>query len=165
MPSSNSWGAEVPIAVLTLLKFVLLALLYLFLARTLRAVVVDLYGPRRKPAAPARSPVAAPTERPRKSRKIPREVVVHAPSGGSRVIGLSGRGVRLGRAGQADVILEDVYVSDEHAEILPDDGGWSVRDLGSTNGTFLNGAKITRPTPLAAGDQLRLGKTRIEVRR
>jgi pSer/pThr/pTyr-binding forkhead associated (FHA) protein len=62
-------------------------------------------------------------------------------------------------------VLEDVYVSDEHAEILPDDGGWSVRDLGSTNGTFLNGAKIHRPTPLAVGDQLRLGKTRVEVRR
>jgi pSer/pThr/pTyr-binding forkhead associated (FHA) protein len=155
----------VPIAVLTILKFVLLALLYLFLLRAMRAVVVDLYGPRKKAATPARAPVAAPAERPRKSRKIPREIVVHAPSGGTRTVGLSGRGLRLGRAGQADLILEDVYVSDEHAEILPDDGGWSVRDLGSTNVTFLNGAKITRPTPLAAGDQLRLGKTRVEVRR
>jgi pSer/pThr/pTyr-binding forkhead associated (FHA) protein len=165
MPWSNSWGADVPIAVLTILKFVLLALLYLFLLRAMRAVIVDLYGPRKKTATPARAPVAAPAERPRKSRKIPREIVIHAPSGGTRTVGLSGRGLRLGRAGQADLILEDVYVSDEHAEILPDDGGWSVRDLGSTNGTFLNGAKITRPTPLAAGDQLRLGKTRVEVRR
>jgi pSer/pThr/pTyr-binding forkhead associated (FHA) protein len=155
----------VPIAVLTLLKFVLLALLYLFLARALRAVVVDLYGPRKKSATPARAPVAAPTERPRKSRKIPREIVIHPPSGSPRTIGLHGRGLRLGRAGQADIALDDVYVSDEHAEILPDDGGWSVRDLGSTNGTFLNGAKIQRPTPLAVGDQLRLGKTRVEVRR
>jgi pSer/pThr/pTyr-binding forkhead associated (FHA) protein len=155
----------VPIALLTLLKFVLLLLLYLFLARTLRAVVLDLYGPRKKATTPARAPVAPPPERPRKSRKIPREIVVHAPAGGAQTVGLSGRGLRLGRAGQADVLLDDVYVSDEHAEILPDDGGWSVRDLGSTNGTFLNGAKITRPTPLAAGDQLRLGKTRVEVRR
>jgi pSer/pThr/pTyr-binding forkhead associated (FHA) protein len=155
----------VPIAVLTILKFVLLALLYLFLLRAMRAVVVDLYGPRKKATTPARAPVAAPAERPRKSRKIPREIVIHAPSGGTRTVGLAGRGLRLGRAGQADLILEDVYVSDEHAEILPDDGGWSVRDLGSTNGTYLNGAKITRPTPLAAGDQLRLGKTRVEVRR
>jgi pSer/pThr/pTyr-binding forkhead associated (FHA) protein len=155
----------VPIAVLTLLKFVLLALLYLFLARTLRAVVVDLYGPRKKTAPPTRAPVAAPAERPRKSRKIPREIVIHPPSGSARTIGLAGRGLRLGRASPADIVLEDVYVSDEHAEILPDDGGWSVRDLGSTNGTFLNGAKIHRPTPLAVGDQLRLGKTRVEVRR
>lgn len=153
------------ITLLALLKFVLLLLLYLFLARTVRAVVVDLYGPRRKSGPPPRPAVATASEPARRSRKIPKEIVVHAPTGPPRVLGLSGHGVTLGRSGHADVIVEDVYVSDEHAQIIPDDGGWSVRDLGSTNGTFLNGAKVTHPTPLAAGDQIRLGKTRIEVRR
>ena len=154
------------IGLLTLLKFGLLLLLYLFLAQALRAVVVDLYGPRRKAGPPPRPAVARPSEPPaRRSRKIPKELVVHPPAGTPQVVKLTGHGVTLGRSGQANVHLEDVYISDEHAQILPDDGGWSVRDLGSTNGTFLNGAKVTRPTPLAAGDQLRLGKTRIEVRR
>lgn len=63
------------------------------------------------------------------------------------------------------VQLDDVYVSDEHALIAPTGDGWAVRDLGSTNGTYLNGAKVSQPTPLSAGDQLRLGKTRVEVRR
>ena len=154
-----------PVELLTLLKFVLLFLLYVFVARTMRAVTADLYGQRRT-AAPPRPAVAAPTDTgARRSRKIPREIVVHRPDGPPAVIRLSGRGVVLGRAGSADLVLDDVYVSDEHAEILPDEGGWSIRDLGSTNGTFLNNAKVMRPTQLAAGDQLRLGKTHIEVRR
>jgi pSer/pThr/pTyr-binding forkhead associated (FHA) protein len=156
----------VPTALLTLLKFLLLGMLYLFLARALKAMITDLYGPRRKAAPAPRPAVASPDPgASRRSRKIPREIVVHPPTGKPRVLGLSGHGLTLGRSGGTDVMLDDVYVSDEHAEILPDDGGWSVRDLGSTNGTFLNGAKVTRPTPLAAGDQLRLGKTRVEVRR
>jgi pSer/pThr/pTyr-binding forkhead associated (FHA) protein len=155
----------VPVELLTLLKFGLLFLLYLFLGRTVRAVVTDLRGPRRRSAPPPRPAVAGPTDAGRRSRKLPKELVVHPPSGPPQVIGLSGRGVVLGRSAAADVVIDDVYISDEHAEVLPDDGGWSVRDRGSTNGTFLNGAKVHHPTPLAAGDQLRLGKTHIEVRR
>ncbi|MFA9443959.1 FHA domain-containing protein [Egicoccus sp. AB-alg6-2] len=153
------------VALLTVLKFGLLLLLYLFLARTLRAVVIDLYGPRRTSPPAARPKSAAPAPSSRKSRRVPREIVVHAPEGGTRRHGLGGHGVTLGRSPGVDVVVDDVYVSDEHAQILPDDGGWSLRDLGSTNGTYLNGAKVTRPTPLADGDQVRLGKTRIEVRR
>lgn len=154
-----------PGALLTLLKFALLLALYLFLARAIRAVAVDLYGPRRR-AAPPRPAVAAPAEPSRRSRKVPREIVVHAPTGTPAVRPLGRQPITLGRAASSDIVLDDVYASDEHAQLLPSgDGGWNVRDLGSTNGTFLNGAKLTRPTPVAAGDQLRLGKTRVEVRR
>jgi pSer/pThr/pTyr-binding forkhead associated (FHA) protein len=154
-----------PGALLTLLKFALLLALYLFLARAIRAVAVDLYGPRRRPAPP-RPAVAAPAEPARRTRKIPREIVVHAPTGTPAVQPLGRQPITLGRAASSDIILDDVYASDEHAQLSPDGGGgWTVRDLGSTNGTFLNGAKLTRPSPLTAGDQLRLGKTRVEVRR
>ncbi|MEX0868574.1 MAG: FHA domain-containing protein [Nitriliruptoraceae bacterium] len=151
-----------PIEFLTLVKFFLLLLIYVFLARTVRVVVTDIHGPRRK--SRSRRPVATSAPDTRRSRKNPKEIVVHAMHGAPNVVPLNGRLV-LGRADHADVIVEDVYISDEHAEILADGGGWSVRDLGSTNGTFLNGARVGRPTPLAAGDQLRIGKTRIEVRR
>ena len=154
-----------PIELLTLFKFGLLALLYLFVGRTVRVFASDLTPTRRRAAPAPRPAVAAPSEPNRRSRRIPKELVVHVPGGSPRVVPLIGHGVVLGRGPSADVYVDDVYVSDEHVEVLPDDGSWSVRDLGSTNGTFLNGAKVTRPTPLAVGDQLRLGKTRVEVRR
>lgn len=156
-----------PGIVLTLLKFGLLLALYLFLARALRTVTADLYGPRRKASAPPR-PSAAPSSSSsgkRSTRKVPREIVVHAPNGPPAVHKLGKRPVTLGRAGDVDVIIDDVYASDQHVEITPAEDGFQVRDLGSTNGTFLNDAKLTRPMPLSAGDQLRLGKTRVEVRR
>lgn len=153
-----------PIALLTLLKLVLLLLLYLFVFRAVRVLVADLYGPSRRQAPPPR-PAVATGAHPRRSRKVPRELVVHPPGGRPEVVSLATDPVVLGRAEHVSVRVDDAYASDEHAEVLPDGGGWAVRDLGSTNGTFLNGAKVTQPTPLTSGDQLRLGKTRVEVRR
>lgn len=169
-----------PVELLTILQFGLLGLLYLFVARTVYGASRELYGGRKRAPAPANAgpsptprpsggapaPVAQPAQDKRRSRKIPKEVVIRAADGaGSRVVALAGHGLVLGRGDSANVFIDDVYASDEHAQILPDDGSWSVRDLGSTNGTYLNGAKVTRPTPLAVGDQLRVGKTIIEVGR
>ncbi len=152
-----------PVALLTILKLVVLALLYLFLARAVRAVVSDLYGPRRRRLSPP--PRAQPAEAARRARRPPRELVVHPPDGRPIVVPLGTDTVTLGRSERMTVTLEDGYVSDEHALVAPDGEGFVVRDLGSTNGTYLNGAKVTKPTPVTAGDQLRVGKTRIEVRR
>lgn len=153
-----------PIGLLTLFKLLLLAGLYLFLARVVRVIVADLYGPARRKQTRTRQPVASSSDQ-RKVRRHPREIVVHHPAGQPEVVALNGAAVTLGRSTVASVVVDDVYVSDEHAQVLPGEDGWVVRDLGSTNGTFLNGAKVTQPTTLAAGDHLRIGKTRIEVRR
>ena len=153
-----------PIWFLTLLKLALLLGLYLFLLRVVRVIAVDLYGPSRRKQARTRQPVAEPAGQ-RKVRRQPRELVVHHAEAQPEVIPLDGEAVTVGRSTIATVVVDDLYVSDEHAQIIPADVGWTVRDLGSTNGTFLNGAKVTQATPLSAGDQLRIGKTRIEVRR
>jgi pSer/pThr/pTyr-binding forkhead associated (FHA) protein len=52
-----------------------------------------------------------------------------------------------------------------HARLYAKDGAWFVEDLGSTNGTYLNRMKVTAPSPIAPGDQVRVGKTVLEVRR
>lgn len=154
-----------PVALLTVLKLVLLGLLYLFLFRAVRAVTADLYGPRKGRSQSPPRPSVADSATTRRSRRPPRELVIHPPEGEPRVIALEGQPVTIGRAERMTVRLDDAYVSDEHAMVRPDGDGWTVRDLGSTNGTYLNGAKVTQPTSVGAGDQLRIGKTRIEVRK
>lgn len=76
----------------------------------------------------------------------------------SRVIALSPSGpLRIGRGGDNDVVLaEDAKVSRRHLELICRQGTWWVRDLGSRNGTWVNGAKVDQ-VALADGDRLRVG--------
>ncbi len=66
-------------------------------------------------------------------------------------------GVTLGRSRQCDVVLSDPNVSREHAEIRPRAGDWVLSDLGSTNGSLLNGRRVDGPEVVRAGDQIELG--------
>ncbi len=69
----------------------------------------------------------------------------------------------FGRAGDSDVLLDDVSVSPHHARIQrTDDGSWEVCDLGSVNGTFVNGRRTER-CRLADGDEVRIGAFRVGV--
>ncbi len=69
----------------------------------------------------------------------------------------------LGRAGDSDVLLDDVTVSPHHAQIRrTEDGGLEVRDLGSVNGTYVNGRRTDSCT-LVNGDELRIGAFRLCV--
>jgi hypothetical protein len=70
--------------------------------------------------------------------------------------------VTVGRSRECDVVVGEQTVSRFHAELRHGDGAWTVLDLDSTNGTWLNGARV-HEAPLAAGDELRLGGLRMEL--
>lgn len=71
---------------------------------------------------------------------------------------------KIGRELDNDVVLVDPKVSRYHAQIALEQGQWILTDLGSANGTELNGAVITAPTPLNSGDQINFGETRLIFR-
>jgi Protein of unknown function (DUF3662)/Inner membrane component of T3SS, cytoplasmic domain len=71
------------------------------------------------------------------------------------------RGATIGRSRDCDIILDDVGISRRHAEIRPAAAGWTVSDLGSTNGVRLNGRTVSGAQPLQSGDRVELGSTEI----
>jgi hypothetical protein len=79
-------------------------------------------------------------------------------TGGKRLVVGAG-GATIGRSRSCEVVLEDPNVSRRHAEIRPRGGGWTVADLGSTNGVAVNGMAIERPQALREGDRIEIGTT------
>jgi Protein of unknown function (DUF3662)/FHA domain len=77
---------------------------------------------------------------------------------GKRVV-ISPDGATIGRGRQADVVLGDPNVSREHAEIRPRGGSWVITDLGSTNGSHLNGRRLDGSEVLRSGDEIELGES------
>jgi S1-C subfamily serine protease len=89
--------------------------------------------------------------------------VVSGPDQG-KTADVSGGGITIGRDGGADLSLGDDEASSEHVEVRANpDGSLEVRDLGSRNGTTVNGKKITRTTNVSDGDEIGIGRSRIKV--
>lgn len=80
--------------------------------------------------------------------------------GGRRLLVPPGGGT-VGRSRDCDVVLDDAGVSRHHAELRPGPEGWTVRDLGSTNGVRVNGAPVRGAQPLRTGDRVELGSTEV----
>lgn len=68
----------------------------------------------------------------------------------------------IGRAGTG-IRTPDEYASPEHAALTPDGDGWTIEDLGSTNGTWLNGERIYGPRQVTKGDKVRVGRTTLTL--
>jgi pSer/pThr/pTyr-binding forkhead associated (FHA) protein len=176
-----------PDSVLSVLKYVFLAFLYLFFLRVLRAVWVELREPKTIEVAGA--PQAAPAGPPPQVRTTTAESAlttatpaVRADPGGHMVPasrdrlvvtappGLAGMSFGLdeeltvGRSPGCGVSLpEDTFVSSVHARVFKRGDEYYVEDLGSTNGTFVNGQRLEGPTHLQPGDQFQVGQTILEL--
>jgi pSer/pThr/pTyr-binding forkhead associated (FHA) protein len=164
----------VPDPVLTLLKYVFLAILYLFFLRVLRAVWIELREPKPAPvpdsAGGATSPPLAnpaPGGAATVQQRIgPEKLVVQEPSDRKGVEFPLSDEMTVGRAAGCGVALtEDTFVSQLHARVFRRDGELFIEDLGSTNGTYLNGKKVSAASVVRKGDRVQVGRTTLELQK
>jgi pSer/pThr/pTyr-binding forkhead associated (FHA) protein len=157
----------VPESVLTILKFCFLALLYLFLYRVVRVVIKEMKAPQPVPqtaSAPAPAPQAAPRAPKAARGRGPGRLRILEPASRQGENYALVDEVTVGRGGGCAIVLaDDSYVSTVHARIFRRDGDVYVEDLGSRNGTLLNGEPITHAAPLRRGDQVQFGHTVAEA--
>jgi Inner membrane component of T3SS, cytoplasmic domain len=73
--------------------------------------------------------------------------------------------ITIGRSSDSAIIIRDDYTSTHHARLMLWNGRWMLQDLDSTNGTFLNGSRVTVPTPIPLGATVKVGATTFELRR
>jgi len=148
---------------LLILKIAFVVLLYLFIWRIVRTASKDLRTPQE-------SFILAPSQanelfavRDAGPRDVGRLVVITSPTleeGEGRI--LDSAAITVGRGPQNDDTLDgDDYASAKHARIEPRRDGVWVEDVGSTNGTYLNGIKLTRARKLTPGDVVRVGETEL----
>ena len=157
--------------VILVLRIALIFLLYFFIFLVVRTITREFNvstRPRRVagPAAPGyepedyRQPVAGPGE-------VTGRLVVteagNATTVGPGVVFQLGPITPLGRRANNAIILDDDFVSSEHALLAWRDGRWWLSDVASTNGTTLNGQTISRPTPVNWGDLVGVGRVRMRL--
>ncbi len=146
---------------LVILKIAFLLLLYLFIWRIVRTASRDLRLPQESfVLAPAQAQAAGLIGRGH-GAPTGQLVVTASPT---RNVGevhlLDSSGLTVGRGGQNDVALDgDEFASARHARIEPRRDGVWVEDVGSTNGTFVNGVRLRKPRRLQPGDVIRVGST------
>jgi hypothetical protein len=156
-----------PEVVLAVARFGFLALLWVFVFAVIGVVRHDLFGNRatRLVAAPrgVNAPVATRPARVKRGKTARTLVVTDGALAGTRIT-LGDMPINIGRADDSTLVLTDDYASTKHARLTPRQGQWLVEDLGSTNGTYLDRAKVTGPTPVPIGSPIRIGRTVLELR-
>jgi FHA domain-containing protein len=143
------------------LKLAFLILLYLFIWRIVRSAARDLRLPQESMIIGPQQAASAGLISHVPTRRLGRLVVLESPAlGPGDQIDLDSQAITLGRGVTNDVPLSgDEYASTRHARIEPRRDGIWIEDIGSTNGTFVNGIRLTRERRLAPGDVLRIGET------
>ncbi|MER7361757.1 FHA domain-containing protein FhaB/FipA [Nonomuraea wenchangensis] len=151
---------------LLLIRLAFLAVLWFFVIAAVGVIRTDLFGSRTAPAGPRKAsrPAKAPAK-PKSKKGEPRKLIVTGGPLQGTTIDLTETPITIGRANDATLVVSDDYASSRHARLFPQDGQWIVEDLGSTNGTYLDRSKVTRPTPVPLGVPIRVGKTVIELRK
>lgn len=146
--------------VLLLLKACFLVLLYLFIWRIVRTASRDLRLPQESFVLGPRE-AAAVGLRPEPELNMGRLVVLKSTAIDENTeFVLDSAGISIGRGGPNEVRLDgDDFASAQHARVEPRRDGVWIEDVGSTNGTYVNGVRLSKARRLAAGDLVRVGET------
>jgi hypothetical protein len=141
---------EAAVLAIWVLRLIFLAMLYAFLWFVVRALIRDLRSAAREPTV-----------------ELGRLTVVASPSG-EPAPGASfalDAMTSLGRDVNNSIVVEDEFVSATHAALTYRGRAWYVEDLGSTNGTFVNGSPVDGLSPIAFGDEVQIGQVRLRLER
>ncbi len=160
---------------LTLIKLGFLGLLWLFVLSAVSVIKSDMFGERVDPAAvpgqgrggsaQKQSKPGKPPRQQKRRRGAPTQLVITEGANQGVTVPLGQLPILLGRGADATIRLDDDYVSTRHARFVPSGEDWYVEDLGSTNGTYIGSQRITSPTVVAVGVQVRVGKTIAELKK
>jgi pSer/pThr/pTyr-binding forkhead associated (FHA) protein len=155
---------------LFLIRLAYLAILWIFVLSAISVIRSDMFGARVPEAAradrrgkPAKSKSKA-KPAPKRRGSPTHVLVVEGANSGERA-DLAQAPILIGRGTDAAIRLDDDYVSTRHARIAASGDEWFVEDLGSTNGTYIGSVRVTQPTTLTLGTQVRIGKTILELRK
>ncbi|HEX4400245.1 MAG TPA: FHA domain-containing protein [Galbitalea sp.] len=170
---------------LLILRLAFLAIMWLFVFAIVYALRSDLFGQRVRrqgsdvgspfasaavAAPPASAAAAVPPTGPVKTARSPsrpvakRLVITSGPKEGLE-IELPSEQLAIGRSSESGLVIRDDYTSTHHARLLLWNDGWVVQDLDSTNGTFLDGTRVTLPTLVPLNTPVKIGTTTFELRR
>jgi hypothetical protein len=132
------------------LRLLFLGLLYAFLYMVVKALLRDLRAAAREP-----------------TRELGRLIVIASPSGEPAVGAVFALDAitSLGRDVNNSIVIDDEFVSAAHAALTYRGRAWYVEDLGSTNGTFVNGSQVDGLSPVAFGDEVQIGQARLRLER
>jgi pSer/pThr/pTyr-binding forkhead associated (FHA) protein len=151
----------------TVIKVLFLALLWLFILSAVSVIRTDLFG-RTVPTADQPQPQELespppPSRKVKRQRGQPHNLVITQGNQTGESAGLADGLILIGRGADCQLILDDDYVSTRHARVVSNENGIYAEDLGSTNGTYVNGQRITAPTTITMSDTVRIGKTMMKL--
>ena len=171
---------------LLVLQLAFLLLLWGFVFFVIYSLRSDLFGQRARrmvPPAPlpAAAPASAPAPRPSAGAEpatepvaradpaatatTPRRLVITSGPREGVEIDLPSEQLTIGRSSESGLVIRDDYTSTHHARLMLWGDNWVIQDLDSTNGTFLDGTRVTLPTAVTPGTPVTIGTTTFELRR
>jgi hypothetical protein len=158
---------------LFLIRIAYLAILWIFVLSAISVIRSDMFGAR-VPAADraaardgrgSRGSTPKPAKASSRRRGSPTHVLVTEGANAGERADLDSAPILIGRGTDAAIRLDDDYVSTRHARVAASGDQWFVEDLGSTNGTYIGSVRITQPTTITLGTQIRIGKTILELKK